>query len=93
MSDVRTEQAERREQRAAAREERKEERAAARSAHIASQFWTYLLVSVAGLVVSLALYNNLVPALWNSHWGDIAALFAMVMGTLLMWLAEHTRAT
>jgi hypothetical protein len=39
MSDVRTE-AERREERAAAREERKEERAAARSAHIASQFWT-----------------------------------------------------
>jgi hypothetical protein len=93
MSDSQTEQAALREQRAAAREERKEERAAARSAHIAGWFWTYLLASVAGLLVSLALYNNLVPALWNSHWGDIAALFAMVMGTLLMWLAEHTRPT
>jgi hypothetical protein len=82
-----------REHQAAARAERKEERSAARTAHIAGQFWTYLLASVAGLVVALALYNNLVPALWNSHWGDIAALFAMVMGTLLMWLAEHTRAT
>jgi hypothetical protein len=91
MSDAGTERAERREQRAAAREERKEERAAARTAHIASQFWTYLVASVAGFVVALALYNNLVPALWTPYWGDIAALFAMVMGILLMWLAEHTR--
>jgi hypothetical protein len=101
MSDSQTERAELREQQAAraaqrehqaaARAERKEERAAARTAHVASQFWTYLLASVAGFVVALALYNNLVPALWTSYWGDVAALFAMLVGVLLMWLAEHTR--
>jgi hypothetical protein len=89
MSD--SERAELREQRAAAREERKEERAAARTAHIASQFWTYLVASVAGFVVTLALYNHLIPALWTPYWGDAAAGFAMLMGILLMWLAEHTR--
>jgi hypothetical protein len=70
----------------------REHQAAARAAHVAGQFWTYLLASVAGLVVALALYNNLVPALWTTYWGDIAALFGMLVGVLLMWLAEHTRA-
>jgi hypothetical protein len=67
------------------------ERAAARSAHNASRFWTYLLAALAGLVVALALHNDLVPALWTSYWGGLAALFAMLVGILLMWLAEHTR--
>jgi hypothetical protein len=33
-----------------------------------------------------------VPALWTSYWGGLAALFAMLVGILLKWLAEHTRA-
>jgi hypothetical protein len=91
MSDSQTERAELREQQAAARAERREERSAVRAAHVAGQFWTYLLACLGGLVVALALHNNLVPALWTSYWGDIAALFGMLVGILLMWLAEHTR--
>jgi len=92
MSDFQMDPAAAREQQAAARAERREERSAARAAHVFSQFWTYLLAALAGFVVALALHNNLVPALWTSYWGDLAALFAMLAGILLMWLAEHTRA-
>jgi hypothetical protein len=74
------------------RAELREQQAAARAAHVAGQF--DLPAGQRGRPGGLAgLVQQPDSGAVDPLLGDIAALFAMVMGTLLMWLAEHTRST